>query len=248
VRVAVISDVHANLAALEAVLADIDYSEGADEIWCLGDVTGYGARPAECVALVRERAAICLAGNHDLVVSGTLDVATFTADAAIAASYSREHLSEGALDWLRTLEPSGIRHDVELHHGSVRDPVWEYVLSQEAAVACLELQTHDVALVGHSHVALAVHLDVVEGQADELAGGLAPDGAFCEVKPRPWLLNPGSVGQPRDGDWRAAWLLLDLEERTAKFHRTEYDVARTQQEIRDAGLPPRLASRLSTGS
>jgi predicted phosphodiesterase len=245
VRVAVISDVHANLAALEAVLADVDYSEGADEIWCLGDVTGYGARPAECVALVRERAAICLAGNHDLVVCGALDADSFTADAAIAATYSQSHLSPEALDWLRTLDSSGTRHGVELHHGSVRDPVWEYVLSQEAAIACLELQTADIALVGHSHVALAVHL---EGEEPELIGGLAPDGANCEVGEPPWLLNPGSVGQPRDGDWRAAWMLLDLERRTAEYHRTVYDVARTQQEIRDAGLPPRLATRLSTGS
>jgi predicted phosphodiesterase len=244
VRVAVVSDVHGNLAALEAVLADVDYSEGADEIWCLGDLTGYGARPAECVALMRERAAICLAGNHDLVVRGTLDVDAFTADAAVAAAYSREHLSEDALDWLRTLEPSGTREGVELYHGSIRDPVWEYVLSEETAISCLEEQEAELALVGHSHVALGVSL----GAGGELEGGLAPADVACDLTGQKWLMNPGSTGQPRDRDWRAAWLLLDLGARTAQFRRTEYDIARTQQEIRDAGLPARLASRLSTGT
>jgi predicted phosphodiesterase len=244
VRVAVISDVHANLAALEAVLADIDYSEGADEIWCLGDVTGYGARPAECVGLVRERAAICLAGNHDLVVCGTLDASSFTADAAVAAAYSREHLPHDALEWLRTLEPSGTREGIELHHGSVRDPVWEYVLSEEAAISCLELQTADIALVGHSHVALAVHLGSGE---DELIGGLAPDGAECDLHERPWLLNPGSVGQPRDGDPRAAWLMLDLDGWRASWRRVEYDIAGAAAAIRAARLPDSLAERLGYG-
>jgi predicted phosphodiesterase len=244
VRVAVVSDVHGNLAALEAVLADVDYSEGVDEIWCLGDLTGYGARPAECVALVRERAAICLAGNHDLVVRGSLDVDAFTADAAVAADYSREHLSEEALAWLRTLEPAGAREGVELYHGSIRDPVWEYVLSEETAISCLEEQQSALALVGHSHVALGVSL----GEGGELEGGLAPADVSCELAGQKWLMNPGSAGQPRDRDWRAAWLLLDLDRQTAQFRRTEYDVARTQGEIRDAGLPARLASRLSTGT
>jgi predicted phosphodiesterase len=242
VRVAVVSDVHGNLAALEAVLADVD-AEGVDEIWCLGDLTGYGARPAECVALMRDRAAICLVGNHDLVVRGDLGIDAFTADAAEAAVYAREHLPDGELEWLRTLAPLGEREDVELYHASVRDPVWEYVLSEETAIGSLSRQHKDLALVGHSHVALAVHLD-----RGRLQGGLAKADHECDFSVRPWLLNPGSVGQPRDRDPRAAWLLLDLDARRARFRRSEYDVERTQQEIRDAGLPSRLANRLSTGS
>jgi predicted phosphodiesterase len=241
VRVAVFSDVHANLAALEAVLVDVD-ATGVDEIWCLGDLTGYGARPDECVALVRERADICLVGNHDLVVRGDLGVDAFTSDAAEAATYARAHLSDPEREWLRTLAPLGQREGVELYHGSIRDPVWEYVLTAEIALACLNRQRSALALVGHSHVALAVHSD-----HGELRGGLAAPDTEYDLNDRHCLLNPGSVGQPRDRDPRASWIVLDLERRSAHFRRTEYDIARTQAEIREAGLPERLATRLSSG-
>jgi diadenosine tetraphosphatase ApaH/serine/threonine PP2A family protein phosphatase len=240
-RVAVLSDVHANLAALESTLVDVD-TEAVDEIWCLGDLTGYGARPTECVDLMRERAAICLCGNHDLVVRGDLGVDAFTSDAAAAAAYAREVLPEAELEWLRTLAPLGQREGVELYHGSIRDPVWEYVLNVEIALACLSRQRSELALVGHSHVALAVHLE-----RGELKGGLAAPDSEYDLADRRCLLNPGSVGQPRDRDPRAAWLLLDLETRRARFRRSAYDIERTQREIREAGLPERLASRLSTG-
>jgi diadenosine tetraphosphatase ApaH/serine/threonine PP2A family protein phosphatase len=233
--------VHANLAALEAVLADID-AQTVDEIWCLGDMTGYGARPAECVAVIRERGAICLVGNHDLVVGGNLGIDSFTSDAAEAAVYARAHISDDERDWLRSLAPLGQRAGVELYHGSIRDPVWEYVLNAEIALACLNRQRSDLALVGHSHVALAVHLDV-----GVLRGGLAAAGSEYELEGRKCLLNPGSVGQPRDRDPRAAWLLLDLETHVARFRRCDYDIERTQNEIREAGLPERLATRLASG-
>ena len=239
--VAVLSDVHANIAALEAVLVDVD-AAGVDEIWCLGDLTGYGARPTECVALMRERADICLVGNHDLVVRGDLGVDSFTSDAAVAASYAREHLAEEERAWLQTLAPLGERAGVELYHGSIRDPVWEYVLTAEIALACLNRQRSPLALVGHSHVALAVH-----SEHGELHGGLAAPDSVFDLNDRHCLLNPGSVGQPRDRDPRAAWLLLDLDVNAADFRRSEYDIERTQSEIREAGLPERLASRLSTG-
>jgi len=241
VRVAVLSDVHANLAALEAVLADIDEA-AVDEIWCLGDLTGYGARPNECVALMRERADLCLVGNHDLVVRGDLGVDAFTADAAEAAAYARAELKDDEREWLRSLAPLGQREGVELYHGSIRDPVWEYVLTAEIALACLNRQRSSLALVGHSHVALAVH-----SEHGELKGGLAAPDSEYDLNDRHCLLNPGSVGQPRDRDPRAAWLILDLERRSAHFRRTEYDVDRTQAEIRAAGLPDRLAARLSSG-
>jgi predicted phosphodiesterase len=241
VRVAVLSDVHGNLAALESVLADVD-AAGVDEIWCLGDLTGYGARPNECVAMMRERADLCLAGNHDLVVRGDLGVDAFTADAAAAASYAREQLARPELEWLRTLAPLGQREGVELYHGSIRDPIWEYVLTAEIAIACLNRQVSELALVGHSHVALAVHLEHAE-----LKGGLAAADALYALAGRKCLLNPGSVGQPRDRDPRAAWLLLDGEAESAHFRRSEYDIERTQTEIREAGLPERLAARLSAG-
>jgi diadenosine tetraphosphatase ApaH/serine/threonine PP2A family protein phosphatase len=237
-RIGVISDIHGNLAALEAVLDAID----ADEIWCLGDVVGYGARPNECCALVRERTAVCLAGNHDLAVRGTIDLREFSGDAGIAAAWTRGVLDDEARGLLDRLVPFGEARDVSLYHGSARDPVWEYVLSDESALVTLALAPHPLVLVGHSHVALQVSLT-----DDTLDGGLAADGARVALDESRRLLNPGSVGQPRDGDRRAAYLLLDLDARTARFHRVEYDVERTQAEIRAAGLPEVLAARLEAG-
>jgi len=240
-RVAVISDVHGNERALEAVLAELE-REPVDVVWCLGDIVGYGARPNECCALVEEAAALCLAGNHDLVVSGALGLEEFSHDAAAAARWSRSVLTEQAQAFLDPLEPLATADGVELYHGSPRDPVWEYVLSEYVALAAFELTSGPLVLVGHSHVALA--LGLVDG---ELVGGLAPDGSGASFAEHRWLLNPGSVGQPRDGDPRAAYLLLDLAARTAEFRRVDYDVAATQREIRDAGLPEVLAARLERG-
>ena len=237
-RAAVISDVHGNLAALEAVLAAIDESE-PDELWCLGDLVGYGARPNECCTTVRRRSTICLAGNHDLAVRGTIDLVEFSGDAGVAARWTRDVLADESLAYLNTLEPSGAAHGVELYHGSARDPVWEYVLSDEAALITFVLTESQVVLVGHSHVALHA--------STSGAGGLAPDATRIELGDERHLLNPGSVGQPRDGDPRAAWLELDLDTAAATFHRVSYDVGRTQSEIRAAGLPDILAERLAHG-
>jgi predicted phosphodiesterase len=241
-RVAVISDIHANLAALNAVLAAVD-EEAPDELWCLGDLVGYGPRPNECCALVRERADVCLVGNHDLAVLGTVDIADFSPDAAAAARWTEERLDAGERRFLASLEPEGERAGVSLYHGSARDPVWEYVLSAESAAATIVDGGTDVALVGHSHVALAVSL--TDGT---LSGGVAPGGgAEHDLADARWLLNPGSVGQPRDGDPRAAFLVLDLDRRFGAFRRVPYPVEKTQRELRDAGLPETLAARLAQG-
>ena len=239
-RVAVVSDIHGNLHALEAVL-DAVGADAPDELWCLGDLVGYGPRPNECCDTIEARAATCLAGNHDLAVRGTIDLHEFSGDAAEAARWTREVLTPSAQAYLDTLEPQGERDGVSLYHGSARDPVWEYVLSDEAAVSTLALAPNPLTLVGHSHVALEVTLD-----AGDVEGGLAQAGLELELSGRV-LLNPGSVGQPRDGDWRAAYLLLDLDARHATFRRVEYDLERTQAEIREAGLPELLAARLAVG-
>jgi diadenosine tetraphosphatase ApaH/serine/threonine PP2A family protein phosphatase len=240
-RVAVISDIHGNVHALEAVVAAID-SEQPDLLWCLGDLVGYGPRPNECCELVRARADLSLVGNHDLGVLGELDLADFAPDAATAAFWTRYVLGGAARSYLESLRPSGSARGVELFHASARDPVWEYVLDGESALATLELTSADVVLVGHSHVALAISLE--DGH---LAGGLAPADTELELADARRLLNPGSVGQPRDGDPRAAWLLLDLVGGRASFRRVEYPVERTQAEIREAGLPEALAARLEKG-
>jgi predicted phosphodiesterase len=239
-RVAVISDVHANYHALEAVLEEID-AESVDAVWCLGDTVGYGPLPNECCEQVEERADLSLVGNHDLVVLGELEVADFNDEAAAAALWTADVLTPAARAFLERLQPTAEQDGVDLYHASARDPIWEYVLTEEAARATLELSSAPLVLVGHSHVALAVRLN------DEgVVGGLAPGGSDVDLDGR-WLLNPGSVGQPRDGDPRAAWLLLDLERKTATFRRVEYPIAETQAEMRERGLPPGLATRLAHG-
>lgn len=240
-RVAVVSDIHSNLHALEAVLAAID-AEAPDELWCLGDLVGYGPRPNECCAAIAERADVCLAGNHDLAVRGTIDLAEFGGEAGVAARWTREVLEPEAQDLLDRLEPQGTSHGVALYHGSARDPVWEYVLSDDVAFVTIALANAPLVLVGHSHVALQIAL-----VGEEVSGGVAPAGTELELEGVQALLNPGSVGQPRDNDPRAAYLLLDLDAQQASFRRVEYEVARTQREMREAGLPELLAARLELG-
>jgi len=245
VRVAVISDVHANLPALESVLAAID-SGGADQIWCLGDVLGYGVEPDACAALVRERCDVCLVGNHDLAVLGALDIGSFSEAAAVAVEWTRANATEATLEFLRELEPSAVREDIGLFHASPSDPVWEYVLSGEQAEAGFDAHPGRIGLIGHSHVALFfTRLD--GGKAGTTRGAQASEGARLDLGSGSWLVNPGSVGQPRDGDPRASWLELDTEAETASFHRTEYEIARAAEPIAAAGLPRRLADRLYTG-
>lgn len=240
-RVAVLSDIHSNLHALEAVLADVG-RHAPDEIWCLGDVVGYGPRPNECVAIVRERADLCLCGNHDLASVGGLDTAEFSGDAGVAVRWTQTVLGDSEAAWLRGLAPLAKRPGVELFHGSPRDPVWDYVLTEQVAlISILETQA-PLVLVGHSHVALALAWD---GEA--LSGGLAPDGTETETAGTRWLVNPGSVGQPRDGDERAAWVLIDDEAGRAAFRRVPYPIEKTQAEIRARELPETLARRLSDG-
>jgi diadenosine tetraphosphatase ApaH/serine/threonine PP2A family protein phosphatase len=240
-RVAVVSDIHANLRALETVLAAID-AEPVDELWCVGDLVGYGPKPNECCALVQARAAVCLCGNHDLAVRGTIDLIEFSGDAGTAAAWTRNVLTDEARAFLDSLEPAGRAAGVALFHGSARDPVWEYVLSDEAAATTFMLTEEPLVLVGHSHAALQIAL-----RETMLEGGLAPNGTELELSDGRWLLNPGSVGQPRDGDPRAAFLLLDLEEQRASFRRVAYDIELTQSEMRDAGLPEALIERLAIG-
>jgi diadenosine tetraphosphatase ApaH/serine/threonine PP2A family protein phosphatase len=243
VRVAVISDVHANLYALEAVLGEID-REPPDAVWCLGDTVGYGPRPNECCELVRERADPVLIGNHDLLALGSADVALdeFNPEAAAASIWTSEQLSEQSRSFLEGLEPTAEIDGVQLFHGSPRDPVWEYVLTELVALESLTMATAPLVLVGHTHGAPALVLD-----GDKLQGGIAPDGFEASLERGRWLLNPGSVGQPRDGNPRAAFLELDLAAKRARFRRVPYPVGRTQDEIRERGLPDSLAERLAHG-
>ena len=241
-RIALISDVHGNLPAFRAVLEDVQ-AQAPDEVWCLGDLVGYGAQPDECVALARGGCDVCLAGNHDLVVTGEIDLADFSSSAAAAAHWTRETIGREALSFLDELDPADAGREIGLYHGSPRDPVWEYLLSTGQAEECFELMEARVGAVGHSHVALFFHRD---GPA-EVVGAQAPAGTELDVSAGRWLLNPGAVGQPRDGDPRAAWLLLDTEGWTATWRRVEYPIDEAADAIREAGLPGVLAERLYSG-
>ncbi len=242
-RLAVISDIHANLYALEAVLAEID-RDPPDEIWCLGDTVGYGPRPNECCAIVRDRCSRTLVGNHDLVALGSAEVGLedFNPEAGAASRWTTKELTPDSREFLSSLEPAAKAEGFELFHGSPRDPVWEYVLDEAAVVESFMLTHAPVILVGHSHIATAA---VMSGETIE--GGVAVADFSAALGAGRWLLNPGSVGQPRDGDPRAAWLRVNLGSREARFRRIAYPLARTQAEIRERGLPDSLAERLAHG-
>ena len=245
-RVAVISDIHSNLPALEAVLADLG-REDPDEVWCLGDLVGYGADPDACTALVGDVVERCLAGNHDLVVRGDIDIGYFAMSAGAAARWTVKVINEETRDYLRPLSPLGEKAGVGLYHASPRDPVWEYVLSVRQAADCLQVQRQRVALIGHSHVACYFSRPNADSTIEETIGEVATAGTELEMADGRWLVNPGSVGQPRDGDPRAAWLMLDTKAWTARFHRVEYPVETAAKAIIEAGLPRQLADRLFAG-
>jgi predicted phosphodiesterase len=242
-RLGIISDIHGNLPALEAALAAID-AVGVDEVWCLGDVVGYGAQPDECTRLVAERCPVSLVGNHDLAVLGAIEVSAFSPAAAAAVKWTQANASSDTLDYLRGLEPADEGREVGLYHASPRDPVWEYVLWTDQAEDCIAAQSGRVSLIGHSHVAL--HF-LAPGNDQEVRGAHAEGGTRVEVADGRWLINPGSVGQPRDGDPRAAWLELDTDSWAATYHRSEYPIDRAAEAIAEAGLPEHLAARLYVG-
>jgi len=243
-QVAILSDIHGNRHAFEAVLADAE-SAGAEEMWCLGDLVGYGAEPDACVELARRHAAICLAGNHDMGVTGAIGLDEFSTGAALAARWTRETISDANMEFLSALQPAGEEDGIGLYHASPRDPVWEYVLSALLAELCFDTQPQRVALIGHSHVALSF----TRPEGDVATGEARRHGDALDIGPTTgeWLLNPGSVGQPRDGDPRAAWLMLDTHSWRARWQRVDYDIAGAAAAIRAARLPDSLAERLGYG-
>jgi len=203
---------------------------------------GYGADPTHCLA-VSKQAARCIGGNHDLGVTGEVSLDVFADLACEAIVWTRQALGEVGRAKLRALSPVDIDGDVPLYHASPRDPVWEYILTVEQAREALEHRRVPLTLVGHTHIPFSWTLT---GEGAMEAVGVPPGGVL-DVSEGRWLVNPGSVGQPRDHDARAAWALLDLEARTITFRRTPYDVAAAQNAILRAGLPALLATRLSEG-
>jgi predicted phosphodiesterase len=241
-KVAIISDIHGNRQAFEAVLKDIA-DASVTEVWCLGDLVGYGADPDACVDLARDNTDLCLAGNHDLAVAGKLSLEDFSPGAAIAVRWTQDVIASDNRDYLASLRPSAARADVGLYHASPRDEVWEYVLSALLAELCFDRARHRVNLLGHSHVALSFE----RPDGHPATGETRRADSELDLTIGEWLLNPGSVGQPRDGDPRAAWLLLDLDRLTAHYRRCDYDIPGAASAIRAAHLPDSLAERLEYG-
>ncbi|MEE9285368.1 MAG: metallophosphoesterase family protein [Dehalococcoidia bacterium] len=242
-RVAIISDIHSNLAALEAVLDDAE-GRGAGELWCLGDIVGYGPEPRECLALVRSRARLCLSGNHDLGAIGAVSLADFNPYAAAANQWTSEVLEEEEKAYLGNLPSKLVWEDVTLAHASPREPVWEYVLSAPIARASFAHFETRWCLVGHSHVPLFC-LETDAGTACALYR--LPEDSPLSLGRQRMIINPGSVGQPRDGDSRASYAVYDSEEDALYHYRVPYDIEATQEKMRQAGLPDYLAQRLSHG-
>jgi diadenosine tetraphosphatase ApaH/serine/threonine PP2A family protein phosphatase len=241
-RVAICSDIHGNRQAFEAVIAAAEL-ERAEELWCLGDLVGYGADPDACVTLADAHCTVCLAGNHDLAVVDVLSLEEFSRGAALAARWTREVIRPETREFLLSLAPKGAADGVGLFHASPRDPVWEYVLSGLTAELCFDATDFRVSLIGHSHVALSFH----RPEGEPASGSTRREGTELDLGAGEWLVNPGSTGQPRDGDPRAAWLTLDTDRWTATWRRAEYDIAGAQAAIRAAGLPDSLAERLQYG-
>ncbi len=239
VRVAVVSDIHANLDALEAVIATMP---SVDAVWHLGDVVGYGPDPDEVVARLVEIGATGVRGNHDAAALGGPEVQYFNVDARRAMEWTRATISEPTRAWLAALPDRLVIGDFTLVHGSPRDPIWEYVTSTPVARASLGAMETPYGLHGHTHIPVAYCED------DGVVETISPsDGSRLSLDGRRILLNPGSVGQPRDGIPAASWLLIDTVERTATWHRAAYDVRALQGRMEAASLPERLVTRLAHG-
>jgi len=238
VRIGVVSDIHANLVALITVL---DQMGPVEALWVCGDTVGYGPEPSDVLALLVERKATIVAGNHDRAVARGEGLELFNPAAAVAAKMHQGWLSAAERDMLAALPRTLETNDITLCHGSLRDPLWEYVTNPTSAAASLALAKTSHCCAGHTHVPSLFRADAT----GEKPGRVRYDTPY-PLAPRAFL-NPGSVGQPRDGDPRAAYAVLDLAAGTVTFHRSAYRVAETQQRIRERGLPSIFADRLGFG-
>ena len=236
-RVGLVSDIHANLVALETVLADMGQ---VDALWVCGDTVGYGPDPSDVLALLVERKATLVAGNHDRAVGTGEDLDLFNAPAAVAAKMHQRWLSAEERDMLAGLPTTLETSDVTLCHGSLRDPLWEYVTNPNSAAASLALAKTSHCCAGHTHVP-----SLFRAGGEQQPGRVGYDTPY-PLAPRAFL-NPGSVGQPRDGDPRAAYAMIDLAGGTVTFHRRNYQFEETQRRIRERGLPAIFADRLGFG-
>jgi predicted phosphodiesterase len=240
-QILVMSDIHGNYSALDAVLKD---AGKVDRIWCLGDVLGYGPDPNECIRRIQSlKNCVCLLGNHDAAVLGTMDLEAFNRDARKSVEWNREVLTTENMEFVKHLPEKHIYKQITLVHGSPRNPVWEYILDWQIAMYNFEFFDTQFCLVGHTHIpvifqmtedATNFHLEILNPISEVKLEGRA-------------IINPGSVGQPRDRDSRASYAIFDLDEKVWYPKRVAYDVSSVQERIIKAGLPERNATRLGDG-
>lgn len=243
-RYLIVADIHSNLVALDAVLKDAGSVDGFECMWVIGDMVGYGPDPAGCISRVTTHPHVCVAGNHDLGVAGAIDLASFNADAARACLWTRKILGVKEMEFLRMLPTESVEPPFLLVHGSPRDPVWEYLTSAGQVVRALQqvrVSTH--CMVGHTHRP-AAYLVREDGRVETQC---VYDGTELHLDDGRLLLNPGAVGQPRDGDPRAGYAIYNDSSGTVSFHRIAYDVACVSEQIRVNGLPEWLGTRLHLG-
>jgi predicted phosphodiesterase len=238
-RIAVLSDIHGNLVALEAVLAAL---QPYDAVWQLGDIVGYGPQPDEVVARLAAEKSLGVRGNHDAAALGELDLDAFNEDARAAVEWTAAHIVPTTRDWLAGLPERREEEQFTLVHGSPRDPTWEYIYSLGVARPNFAAFTTSYCLVGHTHVPM-----VVRQEKSRLEPMLPDDGDTLALDERRAIINPGSVGQPRDGDPRAGAMIIDTEQNLVEWRRVEYSIADVQSLMRDVQLPPRLIARLEVG-
>lgn len=244
-RIAVISDIHSNLEALDAVLARAG-DERADVTYVLGDIVGYGADPDAVVSRLAEQpSAVCIAGNHDLAATGRFDTDWFNAIATDAIKWTVSVMDGNTRAFLSGLEPRGDAAEGLLVHGSVVDPAAEYVMSVETARASFGAGDFALCFFGHTHLPTLFVDD--DGRIDGYAMRDGDPMSLAANAGKRFMVNPGSVGQPRDGDARASMMIVDVEAATAIVHRVPYAIERAAGKIRDAGLPAALADRLAFG-
>jgi predicted phosphodiesterase len=241
-RYAILADIHSNLAALTAVLKDIEEKGGVDEVWCLGDIVGYGPEPAECIKLLRKYHPVCVAGNHDLGAVGKLELSFFNPAAAEACSWTAEKLNPGDLRYLEDLPKTVKKGDFLLVHGSPSSPLLEYVVSNSIAERNFSFFDTRYCLVGHTHAPLAFK------QEDSKVGSISlSSGIGLVMGKQRMIINPGAVGQPRDGDPRASYAIYDSEGSIFRVYRIPYNIRATQDKMMQVGLPISLVTRLELG-
>jgi len=242
-RYALLADIHANLAAFTAVLDDIERRGGVEEFWCLGDIVGYGPDPSPCIELLRKYKHVCVAGNHDLAAIGKLALASFNPDAAFACRWTAKQLSPRDIEYLGSLPSVIEKDDFTMVHGSPREPIWEYLISKGSAkenFACFKTK---FCLVGHSHVPFIFRQDE-DGSCSFIS---LSDSIGQVLGRRRMIVNPGGVGQPRDGDPRASYAIYDSDSGVVRLYRVAYDINATQVKMVKNNLPMRLVVRLEHG-